>query len=449
MSDINEDEIIIDFSKIWRIICYRKLLILTVFILIIASTVVITFILPKKYETSAKILINKSAATNITELNPFVRSEMASSDKTGITAALMGSNTGLNDEIEILKSPLVLNPVIKANNLTYQRGHHKGELLSVEDFLKKNIDIENIKNSSVIQINYKNKSPETAYKVVKDIIDNYKTVYEQLNVNKAARDTKLLEKEYITAKAALDKKINQLKNVQNGTRAEMLLNSGNFNILNYFDKRINSSMRKNSNSLVDTRKLQVEIDQLSDKLKLLDMQYEQSRLIGKLSENAAKMIILQQPELKKNFDYKEPKLKITLLLGTILSVIISFLVLIIVENNDKKLTYSVLGENVLINPVKLELESKLSVVDTGNIAVIDLVNSAKSQDLINQIKNDILLPVTATFTTDSVKKHLENIKNAEKIILLGKIGKTEKIFYKSIKNLNPKSDIECIEITLY
>ena len=42
-------------------------------------------------------------------------------------------------------------------------------------------------------------------------------------------------------------------------------------------------MQQDSNSAIGAKKIQAEIEQAADKLKLLDTQYEQSRLIGKLS----------------------------------------------------------------------------------------------------------------------------------------------------------------------
>ena len=83
--------------------------------------------------------------------------------------------------------------------------------MSVEDFLKKNISIENIKGTNIIEIQYKHKSPDIVYGVVKNIINNYKIIYEQLNTNKASKDTKFIEKEYLSAKTELNNKINRLK----------------------------------------------------------------------------------------------------------------------------------------------------------------------------------------------------------------------------------------------
>ena len=61
-------------------------------------------------------------------------------------AALMGGGSSdINNEIEILKSPLVLNSVIKSNNLKYKKGRKKGEFLSVEDFLRKILTLKMLK----------------------------------------------------------------------------------------------------------------------------------------------------------------------------------------------------------------------------------------------------------------------------------------------------------------
>ena len=180
------------------------------------------------------------------------------------------------------------------------------------------------KAQNIIEIKYKSEKPEIAYGVVKDIIDNYKIVYEKLNVQKSEKDTKFLEKEYSSEKAALNKKIYSFKNIQNSAEASAC----NLSILSYFDKRINGSMHRSNDSAVDSKKLQVEIDEDTKKLELLDSQYEQSKLINKISKSAEKIVVLQKPIKPRDFEYVEPKLKINLILGIILSFIFSFFVII-------------------------------------------------------------------------------------------------------------------------
>ncbi|MDD3012585.1 MAG: Wzz/FepE/Etk N-terminal domain-containing protein [Candidatus Gastranaerophilales bacterium] len=121
----NSDEIIIDFNKIWRIICYRKSLIITCFVLAIILSGLLTILMPKKYETEAKLLINKSSSTNLADINPFIISDAVDIGGGGMSS-LLGGSSNLSNEIEILKSPLVLDPVIKINNLKYKKGKKTG-----------------------------------------------------------------------------------------------------------------------------------------------------------------------------------------------------------------------------------------------------------------------------------------------------------------------------------
>ena len=99
-------------------------------------------------------------------------------------------------------------------------------------------------------------------------------------------------------------------------------------------------MQQSNNSAVDAKKMQVEIDPDTDKFQLLDTQYEQSKLINKISQKAAKITVIQPPIRPREFEYKEPKLGINLILGIILSIIAAFFTVVITENTDKKLTYS-------------------------------------------------------------------------------------------------------------
>ena len=128
-----DEELNIDFKKIFFILFYRKNLIFKTFIIVLVFFIALTFILPKKYKTDADLYINKSNNTNLAELNPYIISSLTGGE--GISGMLNAMGGGLQNEIEIIKSPLVIDNVIKENNLRYKNGRKKGELISTLYFI--------------------------------------------------------------------------------------------------------------------------------------------------------------------------------------------------------------------------------------------------------------------------------------------------------------------------
>ena len=205
-----DEELTIDLKKIVLTIWNRRILLTKVFGIVLIFFILLTFILPKKYEVQSDLYINKANDTNIAEINPYVLSELGSAGG-GMAAMLAGGNSQLTNEIELMKSPLVLDKVIRENNLVYKKkfgfipNKKEGEFLTAKDFIGKgkNISFENKKGTNVITITYKAKKPETAYNVVASIITNYIDLNKQLNSEKSKSDKKISLKGWLKIKVRL------------------------------------------------------------------------------------------------------------------------------------------------------------------------------------------------------------------------------------------------------
>ena len=84
------------------------------------------------------------------------------------------------------------------------------------------------------------------------------------------------------------------------------------------------------------------------------------------------------------------------------------------------------------------MEAKLLALDSSDkTAIIDLagINNKFNNNLLD-LFNSSLVTATITNTQDSLKKHVDNIKNAKNIVFFLEIGKTDKILYNSIKSCN-------------
>ena len=202
-ADELDEELTIDLKKIALAIWSRKELIIKVFVSVLAFFILLTFIMPKKWVVDADLYINKSNNSNFIDLNPFAIAELGA---TGGMAALMSGGGNLTNELELMQSPLVIEKVIKENDLRFKKLFgifptvKTGQPLTTEKFLKKGISFENKKGTNVVTISYKSKDKELAYNVVSSIITNYVQLQKELNAQKSKSDKRVIEKSYNQAK---------------------------------------------------------------------------------------------------------------------------------------------------------------------------------------------------------------------------------------------------------
>ena len=90
MDELDED-LNINFEKIWKTIWSRRILLIKVFCSVLAFFILLTFILPKKYKVTADLYINKSNSSNMMEVNPYVLDEASGS------AFSMGVDKAINN----------------------------------------------------------------------------------------------------------------------------------------------------------------------------------------------------------------------------------------------------------------------------------------------------------------------------------------------------------------
>lgn len=314
MTSNKDTEIIIDFDKALKTITANKKIIFACFMISMSLGVLLNFTLPKKYASEAKILIKTTASTNLSEINPYVIPETPENNNSLYSSA----KDSLNEEIEIIKSPLIIDNVIKQNNLKYDNGAAKGKYIAAKDFLKKNFSISKLKDTNIIYISYKSKSPVLAYNIVNSIINNYKKTKENINLEKASNDTNFLKKACLKTEKELNFKINQLKKY-NGLPESLIGGSliPNMGMLNFYDKRFKQKINQISDNAINSKKLEDEITQKTEELNTLKKKLEWSAGVKELSKSSTNMIVLQSPEIKEKYDFSEPQPIIIFILSLI------------------------------------------------------------------------------------------------------------------------------------
>lgn len=152
------------FLDYWRIIRIRKTVILAVFLLIVLTTVGVTFILKRTYESTVSIKIERDTK----DIDPLLR-----------------QNNQLNydpyfiaTEFETIQSMAILDPVIDSLKLRDKWAERYNEpkltQLDTYEILKKNLDVRQTRNTSMIEIRAYSEDPAEAQTIANAVADSYK-----------------------------------------------------------------------------------------------------------------------------------------------------------------------------------------------------------------------------------------------------------------------------------
>ncbi|MBS5861576.1 hypothetical protein KID03_09135, partial [bacterium] len=341
-----DDELVIDLKKIFFAIWDRKFLISKTFAVVLLVFIALTFVTPKKYKVDTDLYINKANNSNMMEINPYAIEELGAAG--GGMAALMSGGGALTNELELMQSPLVIDKVIRENNLIIKKkwgiipNKKEGEYISTASFLKKNVSFENKKGTNVISIEYKNKDPELAYNVVNSIITNYIALHKELNSEKSKSDKKVIETEYNKAKTALNKKVNTVS----GLPEQAIVSTGNLSAMSAFSKPAQQAMSTIQGQIIAGEKSRIAVTEEAAKVANLSSKLQWAKMVEEMSDSS-KVLVIKEPQKLRDFEYSSPKLLVNILLGIVFGFIASIFAVVFAETTDKKLSYSMLGDNII------------------------------------------------------------------------------------------------------
>ncbi len=239
-------------NHIGRTVLRRKLLILSVFLLVVISGMTATFLITPKYEATMSILVSRERVDP--QINP--------SDKSPEITQTSISDEEFNSELEVIKSIEVIKGVVKEldlvnNRLPKQdtwldnlRGRVKSSLygfsaraksektgesdeFEIEKTVNRidaNLEVVPIKKSRIIKVSYTDTDPLRAKKTLEKIYQKYVELHVQINDKPAAaqvfnEQTDKFDQKLSAATSALkqfDQK-NGVTGAEIGTQRELLL----------------------------------------------------------------------------------------------------------------------------------------------------------------------------------------------------------------------------------
>ena len=392
---------VISYQLIKDIIKEYKKLLLVLMGGIFVIFLLLAFLLPKQYQSSVMIQVKpKAGAFGALAQNTAL-----------LTLAGISSGDSVLDYMSVLKSDKVINPVIK------KLGNEDAEKenFDADDFVKKYMQVDNPRGTSILSFTITADSPENAQRIASDVVESLKNAIADVSNVQDSTLVKILEKKNEAAKQKMDadvailEKYKQENGVFSPTEQEKILlerTSG------YEKAKAEETVKINTNNAV-LGSIEAQID--SQNQKLVDSQMADNSEIQSIrkelfSENEK----LAKLQFKFTDDYPEVvkvKENIAYLEGEL----------------SKTVAKSIASENVTISPVQMDLLQK-RVVAKNNIeaaqaalAQLDTLgkqNIEQSNQLSQKSVKFLELQRNAKVSADTynlLTKSLEELKIKENI----------------------------------
>ena len=162
-----------------------------------AIAIATAFILPKQYE-STTLVQTRSAGNDISGMK-------AMAAAMGVNVGGSGSNASPLNYIELMKSRTVLDPII--DNIDWDDPKKKP---TAKDFAKKNLDIQNTKQTNLITVTAKGRTPEEAQMISQGVVDNFLAMQTDKNQQTQSLLVKFLNDRIENAKKESDEAAQKL-----------------------------------------------------------------------------------------------------------------------------------------------------------------------------------------------------------------------------------------------
>jgi polysaccharide biosynthesis transport protein len=193
------------FLDYWRIIRIRKTVIMAVFLLVVITSALVTWVLPESYASTARIKIERDQ-----------------SDIPSLTDRLpMGGYDPyfIQTEFEVIQSELILGKVISDLNLNQEWGNKyaNGEPLKTTEtmtLLKQSMDLRPVRNTSLIEIRVFSQNKDEAAKLANAIAEAYKNYRRDERLELSKGGIKALEDRFKQQQQEVDdsqKRVDQLR----------------------------------------------------------------------------------------------------------------------------------------------------------------------------------------------------------------------------------------------
>ena len=187
----------IDLGRLASIMWERKKVTGSIIAGCTAIAIATAFILPKQYE-STTLVQTRSAGNDISGMK-------AMAAAMGVNVGGSASNASPLNYIELMKSRTVIDPII--DNMDWDDPKKKP---TAKDFAKKNLDIQNTKQTNLITVTAKGRTPEEAQMISQGVVDNFLAMQTDKNQQTQSLLVKFLNDRIENAKKESDEAAQKL-----------------------------------------------------------------------------------------------------------------------------------------------------------------------------------------------------------------------------------------------
>jgi uncharacterized protein involved in exopolysaccharide biosynthesis len=398
---------VISYQVIKEIIQNHKRILLYLMGGILIIFLLLAFLLPKKYTSSVMIQVKPQSGS----LNSMMINNAA-------LLSLAGISTGgsVLDYMSLLKSDRVINPVIKK----LDNEDAEDERFTAEDFVKKYMQIDNPRGTSILSFTITADSPENAQRIAQDVVDSLQDTIAGVGSTQDSTLIKILGKKNEDAKHKMDADLAALEKYkqENGVfvpneQEKLLLEQA----AGYEKAKSDETVKLNTNTAIlssieaqiDTQNKNLIDSQMADnpeiqsiRKELFNANEQLAKLQFKFTDDYPEVV-----KVKENISYLEKQLA-------------------------KTVAQSISSENVTLSPVQMDLLQKRVVaknnIESANAALTKLEELSKQN-----------LEKSNQFSQKSVK-FLELQRNA-------KVSTdTYNLLTKSLEELKIKENLEAMDI---
>ena len=216
-----------------------------------------------------------------------------------------------------------------------------------------------------------------------------------------------------------------------GLPEQSMMSTGNLAAMGAFSNSAQRALSTLKGQVVSGERSRIEVTEEAAKVANLSSKLQWAKMVDKMSDSS-KVLVIKEPQKLRDFEYSSPKLLINILLGIVFGFIASLFAVIFAEITDKKLTYSMLGENIIY-----DLEN-----DFSDLKLLLLANQDKNISLVcfENIPENIIPQLQSFRNINLIKadisgEFVESVKNSAEVIIFATVGKTNSKLYKQIKTM--------------
>lgn len=346
---------VISYQVIKDIIQENRWLLLYLMAGILIIFLLLAFLLPKKYTSSVMIQVKPQNGSLSTLANNSALLSLA-----GISAG-----DSVLDYMSLLKSSRVIDPVIKK----LDNADAENEKFDADDFVKKYMQIDNPRGTSILSFTITADSPENAQRIAQDVVDSLQDTIAGVGSAQDSTLIKILGKKNEDAKHKMDADVAALEKYkqENGVfipneQEKMLLEQA----AGYEKAKSDETVKLNTNTAIlssieaqiDTQNKNLIDSQMADnpeiqsiRKELFNANEQLAKLQFKFTDDYPEVV-----KVKENISYLEKQLA-------------------------KTVAQSISSENVTLSPVQMDLLQKRVVaknnVESANAALTKLEELSK------------------------------------------------------------------------